>query len=81
MGADSSQEQVFETCGKKIVDGVLHGFNGSIFAYGQTGSGKTYTMQGTCARALTGGGHAASRHPSRGLTRYTLGPPCPALTN
>ena len=39
---------MFETCGKQIVDGVLHGFNGSIFAYGQTGSGKTYTMQGEC---------------------------------
>lgn len=48
FGHTSTQKDVFEHCGKQIVDGVLHGFNGSIFAYGQTGSGKTYTMQGAC---------------------------------
>mgnify|MGYP003875506653 CR=1 FL=1 len=37
---------MFQDCAKGIVDGVVHGFNGTIFAYGQTGSGKTYTMQG-----------------------------------
>ncbi|NXR85703.1 KIF17 protein, partial [Hypocryptadius cinnamomeus] len=26
--------------------GVMEGYNGSIFAYGQTGSGKSFTMQG-----------------------------------
>ena len=28
------------------VDGVLNGYNGTIFAYGQTGSGKSFTMEG-----------------------------------
>ncbi|KAG8223092.1 hypothetical protein J437_LFUL002040 [Ladona fulva] len=28
------------------MQGVLDGYNGTIFAYGQTGCGKTYTMQG-----------------------------------
>lgn len=32
--------------GRRIVDGVLEGYNGTIFAYGQTGSGKTHTMLG-----------------------------------
>ncbi|NXX34306.1 KIF17 protein, partial [Nicator chloris] len=26
--------------------GVMEGYNGTIFAYGQTGSGKSFTMQG-----------------------------------
>jgi hypothetical protein len=28
----------------KLIEGVLDGFNGTIFAYGQTSSGKTHTM-------------------------------------
>lgn len=28
------------------VDGVLNGYNGTIFCYGQTGSGKSFTMEG-----------------------------------
>ena len=28
------------------MDGVLNGYNGTIFAYGQTGSGKSFTMEG-----------------------------------
>lgn len=40
------QESVFIQIGKRIIDGCLDGYNGTIFAYGQTGSGKTYTMFG-----------------------------------
>lgn len=46
FGPDSTQEKVFTTAAKPIIDGVLDGYNGTIFAYGQTGSGKTYTMEG-----------------------------------
>jgi hypothetical protein len=42
----STQEQVFDKIGFKIISNVLAGYNGCIFAYGQTGSGKTYTMTG-----------------------------------
>lgn len=28
------------------MEGVLDGFNGTVFAYGQTSSGKTHTMMG-----------------------------------
>jgi kinesin family protein 3/17 len=29
-----------------MVQGIMDGFNGTIFAYGQTGSGKSFTMEG-----------------------------------
>ena len=29
-----------------LVEGVLNGYNGTVFAYGQTGCGKSYTMMG-----------------------------------
>ncbi|ROK31094.1 Kinesin heavy chain isoform 5A [Anabarilius grahami] len=41
-----TQEQVYNSCAKRIVKDVLDGYNGTIFAYGQTSSGKTYTMEG-----------------------------------
>lgn len=43
---DAKQDVVFEVVAKKVVSGVLDGYNGTIFAYGQTGSGKTYTITG-----------------------------------
>ncbi|KAI1724553.1 kinesin motor domain-containing protein [Ditylenchus destructor] len=42
----SSQESIFINVGKRIIDGCIAGYNGTIFAYGQTGSGKTFTMFG-----------------------------------
>ena len=43
---DSVQNNIYEHVGKRIVDDVMEGYNGTIFAYGQSGSGKTYTMYG-----------------------------------
>ncbi|KAA6379629.1 MAG: putative Kinesin-II 95 kDa subunit [Streblomastix strix] len=43
----SIQSKIYEESCKTIVDGVMRGFNGTIYAYGQTGTGKTYTMEGT----------------------------------
>ncbi|KAK7114455.1 kinesin-like protein KIF15 isoform X2 [Littorina saxatilis] len=43
---DSSQESVFTSVGKALIDSCIAGYNGTIFAYGQTGSGKTFTMLG-----------------------------------
>jgi kinesin family member 5 len=37
---------IFEKAMKTIVEGVMEGFNGTVFAYGQTSSGKTHTMTG-----------------------------------
>ncbi|OMJ93289.1 hypothetical protein SteCoe_3751 [Stentor coeruleus] len=42
----SSQESVYDFAAKPIVEGVMQGFNGTVFAYGQTSSGKTFTMTG-----------------------------------
>lgn len=30
-----------------MIDGVLNGYNGTLFAYGATGCGKTHTISGT----------------------------------
>ncbi|XP_031435804.1 kinesin-like protein KIF15-A [Clupea harengus] len=43
---DFSQEAVFSSVAKNIVESCINGYNGTIFAYGQTGSGKTFTMLG-----------------------------------
>ncbi|XP_069766029.1 kinesin-like protein KIF18A isoform X2 [Narcine bancroftii] len=43
---NSTQQQVFEFTTKHILEGVLNGYNCSVFAYGATGSGKTHTMLG-----------------------------------
>lgn len=39
-----SQEKVYDTTARSVVDSALQGYNATIFAYGQTGAGKTYTM-------------------------------------
>ena len=41
-----TNEDVFVAVGKQGVEGVLSGYNSTIFMYGQTGSGKTWTMAG-----------------------------------
>jgi kinesin family member 18/19 len=42
-----SQESVFDKSVKFALDGVMEGFNATVFTYGATGAGKTYTMLGT----------------------------------
>ncbi|CBN76893.1 conserved unknown protein [Ectocarpus siliculosus] len=44
---ETTQQKAFyeESC-YDLVEGVMEGYNGTIFAYGQTGCGKTHTMQG-----------------------------------
>ena len=43
---NSNQTEIYTNVGKRIVDDIMAGYNGTIFAYGQSGSGKTYTMYG-----------------------------------
>ncbi|XP_063957027.1 kinesin-like protein KIF17 isoform X1 [Lytechinus pictus] len=43
---DSTTEQIYGDIAYPLVDGVLEGYNGTIFAYGQTGCGKSFSMQG-----------------------------------
>ncbi|KRW98337.1 P-loop containing nucleoside triphosphate hydrolase [Pseudocohnilembus persalinus] len=40
------QQEVYDLCAYPIVEGILEGYNGTIFAYGQTGTGKSHTMSG-----------------------------------
>ncbi|KAF8985595.1 kinesin-like protein Klp5 [Entomortierella lignicola] len=44
---DSQQQEVFENTTRHLIDGVLNGYNGTLFAYGATGCGKTHTISGT----------------------------------
>ncbi|KAG8860509.1 kinesin-like protein Klp5 [Tulasnella sp. 330] len=41
------QIDVFEKTTKPLLDGLLDGFNATVFAYGATGCGKTHTISGT----------------------------------
>ncbi|XP_049818282.1 kinesin-like protein KIF13A isoform X3 [Aethina tumida] len=43
----ASQEVVFDSLGRDILENAFQGYNACIFAYGQTGSGKSYTMMGS----------------------------------
>jgi len=49
-----SQREIYDDIGPTIVDGVMAGYNGTIFAYGQTGTGKTFTMMGEGTNELQG---------------------------
>ncbi|EGR33926.1 kinesin motor domain protein [Ichthyophthirius multifiliis] len=43
---NEGQVEVFQKTSYFLLDGVLEGFNATVFAYGATGAGKTYTMVG-----------------------------------
>ncbi|XP_078521107.1 kinesin-like protein KIF19 isoform X2 [Lissotriton helveticus] len=42
----ATQEEVYVSTTKTLIDGVIAGYNATVFAYGPTGTGKTYTMLG-----------------------------------
>ena len=43
---NATNQDIFEHTTKTIIDGVLNGYNCTVFAYGATGAGKTHTMLG-----------------------------------
>ncbi|XP_049845788.1 osmotic avoidance abnormal protein 3 isoform X1 [Schistocerca gregaria] len=45
---NSTTEELYNEAVYPLVEGVLEGYNTTIFAYGQTGCGKSFTMQGIC---------------------------------
>uniref|UniRef100_A0A8C2YX28 Kinesin-like protein n=1 Tax=Cyclopterus lumpus TaxID=8103 RepID=A0A8C2YX28_CYCLU len=47
FGENSTQDDIFESTTKGVLDGVMNGFNSTVFAYGATGAGKTHTMLGS----------------------------------
>ncbi len=44
---NASQQEIYTKTTKPLLEGIVEGFNATVFAYGATGSGKTYTMLGT----------------------------------
>ncbi|KAJ3082271.1 kinesin-like protein Klp5 [Quaeritorhiza haematococci] len=44
---NASQQEVYENTVRPLINGVLNGFNATVFAYGATGCGKTHTITGT----------------------------------
>ncbi|KAJ8391886.1 hypothetical protein AAFF_G00085020 [Aldrovandia affinis] len=42
----ATQEDVYLGTTKNLIEGVISGYNATVFAYGPTGAGKTYTMLG-----------------------------------
>lgn len=44
---NATQVDIFENTTKGVLDGVMNGFNCTVFAYGATGAGKTHTMLGS----------------------------------
>ncbi|KAK1343623.1 hypothetical protein QTO34_016403 [Cnephaeus nilssonii] len=42
----ASQGGVYRATTQRLVDGVVSGYNATVFAYGPSGAGKTYTMLG-----------------------------------
>ncbi|KAI5125048.1 hypothetical protein M0805_007472 [Coniferiporia weirii] len=45
--ADSRQTDIYEATARPLLDGLLDGYNATVFAYGATGCGKTHTISGT----------------------------------
>ena len=43
----ATQQIIFEKTTSFLLEGVLSGYNATVFAYGPTGAGKTYSMLGT----------------------------------
>jgi len=75
---NASQDTVYETLARDVVQDVVDGLNGTIMTYGQTGSGKTFTMlgdmnnyvhRGVAPRALA---HVFADVASRIETQYTV---------
>ncbi|XP_003397784.3 kinesin-like protein KIF6 [Bombus terrestris] len=50
----ATQEDVFESVARSVVESALDGYNGTIFAYGQTATGKTYTITGSLENECRG---------------------------
>ena len=46
FGPECNQQVVYDNTTRFLIDGVLAGYNATVFAYGATGAGKTYTMLG-----------------------------------
>lgn len=46
FGPTATQDEVYESGVRPLVESLVDGYNATVFCYGQTGSGKTYTLGG-----------------------------------
>ncbi|KAJ7068028.1 kinesin-like protein [Mycena amicta] len=44
---EANQQDVYQATAQPLLQGVLDGYNATVFAYGATGCGKTHTISGT----------------------------------
>lgn len=54
LGADATQSDVYDACGKQLIEHALTGFHATLMAYGQSSSGKTHTLGLGQATSMTG---------------------------
>ncbi|KAF9475943.1 kinesin-like protein [Pholiota conissans] len=47
FGHEARQQDVYEATSQPLLQGLLDGYNATVFAYGATGCGKTHTISGT----------------------------------
>ncbi|KAF8665817.1 hypothetical protein AX16_000260 [Volvariella volvacea WC 439] len=47
FGHEARQQEVYEGTSQPLLQGILDGYNATVFAYGATGCGKTHTISGT----------------------------------
>ncbi|KAH0839720.1 P-loop containing nucleoside triphosphate hydrolase protein [Lanmaoa asiatica] len=47
FNGEARQGEVYAATAKPLLDGLLDGYNATVFAYGATGCGKTHTISGT----------------------------------
>ena len=68
----STQQEIFETVAKSILDSSLQGYAGLIMAYGPTGSGKTYAMRGPNGGGISGTGLSTDNNETGGFGNIEL---------
>ena len=51
LGSRCGQQEVFDTCGKPVLEAALQGRRSSLLTYGESGAGKTYSLFGAGGRS------------------------------
>ena len=60
LQADVTQQHVYETVARPLVEAAIAGFSACLMCYGQTGTGKTFTFGGgDCLKGLVGSSSSA----------------------
>ena len=50
FGQQSTQDEVYNSAARPLIEDLFSGYYATVFAYGQTGGGKTYTMEASRGR-------------------------------